>query len=96
VAKAKVGLYLRYRQEGKQSPYRPVCWDEEAAPPLFGNISVTIRFGRRFAAERSPALSGLASGTAKISSSHSISAMPLFGRPSIPMQLLSIRIDLGD
>jgi hypothetical protein len=27
VAKAKVGLYLRYRQEGKQSPYRPVCWD---------------------------------------------------------------------
>ena len=27
MAKAKVGLYLRYRQEGKQSPYRPVCWD---------------------------------------------------------------------
>ena len=29
MAKAKVGLYLRYRQEGKQSPYRPVCWDVE-------------------------------------------------------------------
>jgi len=27
MAKAKVGLYLRYRQEGKQSPYRPVLWD---------------------------------------------------------------------